>query len=311
MKALSALDRLKYRARMNQHIRAFFSRRGYLEVDTPLLATSTNTDVHIQSVTASVNGETRYLQTSPEFYMKRLLVEGSGSIFQICHAFRDGETGHRHSVEFSLLEWYSLGFDYQQLMNLVEELIVELMGKPLSFKRLSYFTCFAGLGLDLNTASTQDCRACVSRFIGNIDVKSLHRDDCLDLLISQVISKEFDGFTFVLDYPASQASLARIKPGNPGLAERFELFYQDLELANGFTELADAGEQRKRFEQDNRVRQQRGLIPYPIDEAFLQALQIGLPDCAGVAVGLDRLMMVLLEQDSIDSILALQDRGAS
>lgn len=293
---------------MLQQIRAFFDTLDFLEVDTPLLSPSTNTDVHIQSIAAVVNNQTQYLQTSPEFAMKRLLVQGSGSIYQLCHAFRDEEQGRRHQAEFTLLEWYSLGFDYQQLMDQLQQLIIRLSDTQIEFNRISYSNCFSTyLDLDLQHDTDSRLRACVNQYICGIDSSELSRDDCLDLLISEVVSKRFQGYTFVYDFPASQASLARLKADNPLVAERFELFYQDMELANGFSELTEAEEQRARFEADNLKRKNNGLAVYPLDEDFLRALEQGLPACAGVALGLDRLLMVLLQKDSIQQVLTLQD----
>jgi elongation factor P--(R)-beta-lysine ligase len=291
---------------MLKQIRAFFDARDFLEVDTPLLSTSTNTDVHIQSIRATVNRQTQYLQTSPEFAMKRLLADGSGSIYQICHAFRDEEQGRRHQPEFTLLEWYSLGFDYQQLMDQVQKLIDNISERENLFNKKTYHGCFKHyLQLDIDNDSDATLAACVKKHINGIDPEQLTRADCLDLLISEVIAKQFEGFTFVYDFPATQASLAKLNADNPDVAERFELFYNDMELANGFTELTDAREQRERFEADNLQRVETGLAPYPIDEDFLLALQKGLPDCAGVALGLDRLLMILLDRDSIQKVQGL------
>jgi elongation factor P--(R)-beta-lysine ligase len=291
---------------MLKQIRAFFDARDFLEVDTPLLSNSSNTDVHIQSITATVNRQTMYLQTSPEFAMKRLLVSGSGSIYQICHAFRDEEQGRRHQPEFSLLEWYSLGFDYHQLMDQMQLLIDHISERNNSYAKMTYHGCFQHyLDLDIENDSDDVLRACVDKHITGIDIHQLQRADCLDLLISEVIAKQFEGFTFVYDFPSSQASLAKIKADNPLVAERFELFYNDMELANGFTELTDAIEQRARFEADNQKRIASGLSAYPIDEDFLAALEQGMPDCAGVALGIDRLLMVLLQKTSIQMVLTL------
>jgi elongation factor P--(R)-beta-lysine ligase len=291
---------------MLKQIRAFFDARDFLEVNTPLLSISTNTDVHIQSITATVNRQTMYLQTSPEFAMKRLLVGGSGCIYQVAHAFRDEEKGRRHQPEFTLLEWYSLGFDYQQLMDQVQQLIDGFIDAPAQFEKITYHGAFKGyLQLDIDKDSDDTLRACVNTHINGVDSYLLSRADCLDLLISEVIAKQFKGFTFVYDFPSQQASLARLKPDNPKVAERFELFYQDMELANGFTELTDAREQRARFEADNQKRIESGLSPYPVDEDFLQALEQGMPNCAGVALGLDRLLMVLLQKDSIQEVQSL------
>ena len=300
------VDSIKLRALVYQKIRAFFDGLSYLEVDTPLLSMATNTDVHIQSIAASACSSSLYLQTSPEFAMKRLLVEGSGSIYQICHAFRDEERGTLHRPEFTLLEWYSLGFDYLALINQMQDLIGCLLEQELTFHKISYFESFQKhLTLDLITASLTECQQCVAAYIPGIYIRQLNRDDCLDLLMSQVVSKRFEGFTVVYDYPASQASLSRIKIDEPHLAERFELFYNDMELANGFSELTDANEQRQRFLEDNQKRAAAGLNVYPIDEEFLLALEQGLPDCAGVALGLDRILMVMQQVDSIGEVMTL------
>jgi len=302
-----AVLRLRQRARLYQQIRAFFDDLGYLEVDTPLLGVSTNTDCHIQSIPAFVNQRKHYLQTSPEFAMKRLLVDASGSIYQVCHAFRDEEQGRLHHPEFSLLEWYSVGFDYFKLMDQVQSLLAKIINIDLNIKRCSYFDLFkTQLDLDITRDSIDPYRQKVDEYITGIDIQNLGKDDCLDLLMSQVIAKTFQDFTFVYDYPASQASLARIKPHDSAKAERFELFYNDIELANGFTELTDVNEQRGRFEQDNARRKQKGLTTYPLDETFLIALEQGLPECAGVAMGLDRLLMILIETDSLDNVLTLK-----
>lgn len=295
---------------MLKQIRAFFDARDFLEVDTPLLSISTNTDVHIQSITATVNNQIQYLQTSPEFAMKRLLANASGSIYQICHAFRDEEQGRRHQPEFTLLEWYSLGFDYQKLMHQMQDLINDLSEAQNLFSKMTYHGSFQHyLQLDIENDSDDALRACVDKHINGIDSHQLQRADCLDLLISEVIAKQFEGFTFVYDFPATQASLAKLNAENPLVAERFELFYNDMELANGFSELTNANEQRARFEMDNQLRQASGLSTYPIDEDFLAALEQGMPDCAGVALGLDRLLMVLLKKKSIQQVLSLHTIG--
>jgi lysyl-tRNA synthetase class 2 len=302
---LSITEILKARARIYQQIRVFFARRDFLEVDTELLSDYTNSDAHIQSIQARVSNRRQYLQTSPEFAMKRLLVAGSGSIYQICHAFRDEEQGRRHRAEFTLLEWYGVGYDYWKLMDQMEELIQFLLEETQPFRRVSYYDCFQqSLGLDLRLADLAQCRDAVQQRIAGIDVATLGRDDCLDLLISQVVSKQFQGFVFVYDYPASQASLARLKAEDDQLAERFELFYNDMELANGFSELTDPDEQRQRFESDNLRRQQSGLETCDMDAEFLSALEAGLPACAGVALGLERLMMVMLQLTEINQLKA-------
>ena len=299
-------ERLVERARMVRTIRAFFDAIDYLEVDTPLLQACTNTDVHIQSVRAQLNGREQYLQTSPEFAMKRLLAAGSGSIFQITHAFRDEEEGRLHRGEFSLLEWYSVGMDYRGLMRQLQQLIQSLQPQPAAFCEIAYFECFERyLDLDLRQADDATLRSVTYSRINGLVAPELARDDCLDLLMSEVIAPQFNGYTLVYDYPASQASLARLSASDPTVAERFELFHDGMELANGFGELTDATEQRRRFADDNRRRAEIGLPQYPIDEDFLAALSAGMPSCSGVAVGLDRLHMVVHGRDSVADTLAL------
>ncbi len=296
------------RARLYQQIRAFFQARNCLEVDTPLLATTTNTDADIASIKVRNLDSELFLQTSPEFAMKRLLAAGSGSIYQICHAFREGESGKRHSSEFTLLEWYRTGFDYLQLMDEMEGLIDILVGQQNEYRRISYrdlFVAYTDINiLDIDIEGLRE--QCVLKVPGT-DVEQLDFDQCLDLLIALVIEPAMEGYIFVFDYPVSQASLARISPHDRTLAERFELYYNGLELGNGFSELTDAAVQRQRFEADNRHRQASGLPLYPIDESLLAALESGLPECAGVALGLDRLLMVLENLDSIDEVISFSE----
>ncbi len=293
------------RARLYQQIRAFFGERGCLEVDTPLLSPYTNPDPNIASISAGLSDSHRYLQTSPEFSMKRLLAAGSGSIYQICHAFREGEQGTKHRSEFTLLEWYRVGYDYRRLMDEMETLINVLSGQQNQFRRLSYATLFEEfLDLAVFAIELPELREICLQQIPGTDVSQLTFNQCLDLLISLAIAPKMQGYLFVYDYPLSQAALARPSRGNLRVAERFELFFNGLELANGFSELTDAKQQRARFEADNRVREQTGLPQYELDEHLLAALEAGLPDCAGVALGLDRLIMVLLKLDSIDQVMA-------
>jgi lysyl-tRNA synthetase class 2 len=282
--------------------------RGCLEVDTPVLMPTTNTDVQVGSLELSCCERRLFLQTSPEYAMKRLLAAGSGSIFQIGHAFRQDERGQRHNPEFSLLEWYREGYDYQQLMDEMELLITTLSLRHCDFSRITYRQLFAqSLDLKIDDISLDDLRGeCVGRIPG-CDSQALDFDQCLDLLLALVIAPDMRGYQFVYDYPRSQAALARISGSDPDIAERFELFYDGVELANGFSELTDAEQQAARFEADNRLRAQQGLPQYDIDECLLAALEHGLEDCAGVALGLDRLLMVLLDLDSIDQVLTFRD----
>jgi lysyl-tRNA synthetase class 2 len=297
------------RARLLQGIRAFFDGRGLLEVDTPLLDAASNPDPQIQSIEARVNGQRRYLQTSPEFAMKRLLAEGSGPIYQIAHAFRDEERGRRHRPEFLLLEWYVPEMDYRDLMGQVEALVRSLWPGAGKARRLGYVEAFEQYaGIDPLAAALEDLRTAARRAAPGLETERLDRDACLDLLMSFRVAPAFEGLVFVQDYPASQAALARLKPEDPRLAERFELYWGDLELANGFGELTDADEQRARFEADNAQRRAQGLPVCPLDEAFLAALA-RVPACSGVALGLDRLLMAMQGVADIAEVQSLPSSG--
>jgi lysyl-tRNA synthetase class 2 len=304
----ATLETIRKRARIYQQIRDFFSARDFLEVDTPLLSKATNTDAQIASIQAFNWGQALYLQTSPEFAMKRLLAAGSGSIYQICHAFREAEHGRRHNAEFTLLEWYRVGWDYHALMDEIETLIDTLSGHTNNYARVSYRELLVEYAyVDISEVSLENLRDRSAELVPGTDTSKLDFDQCLDLLLSMVVAPRLDGYVFVYDYPASQAALARVKADNPLVAERFELFHDDLELANGFSELTDAHTQRDRFERDNDLRSVKGLPRYPVDEHLLAALESGMPDCAGVALGLDRLLMVLSGLDSIDQTLSFTE----
>lgn len=305
----ASIETLKARERLVQLLRAFFNTRGYLEVDTPTLASATVTDPNIDSIAA---GE-YWLQTSPEFAMKRLLAAGSGPIFQFAHAFRAGEAGRWHNPEFTLLEWYVPGFDHIALMAEVEQLMrrVTESARPdlqweCSFPRVSYQDCFqAQLKINPFTASLEDLQSC-AQSQGQHLIGELDRDGWLDLLMGECIGPKLglDLPCFVMDYPPSQAALARIRDGQPAVASRFELYWQGLELANGFHELADASEQRARFQSDLERRVKLGKPLPAMDENLLAALESGLPDCAGVALGLDRLLALLLDKTSLSEVMA-------
>jgi len=304
----ASLTVIRQRARIYSQIRAFFNTRGCLEVDTPSLMPTTSTDLHIASLEVLHNQHRLYLQTSPEYAMKRLLAAGCGSIFQICHTFRLGETGRLHNPEFSLLEWYRVGYDYRQLMDEIELLITTLSLSHCRFSRISYRELFQqSLQLDIDTVSIEELRQYCERQLPGTDSHDFDIDQCLDLLLSFEIAPTMRGYLFVYDYPISQAALARTNAQDASVAERFELFHDGIELANGFSELTDAVQQRARFEQDNRARRERGLPEPDIDERLLAALESGIEDCAGVALGLDRLLMVLLDLDSIEQVLTFRD----
>ncbi|MFO1433577.1 MAG: EF-P lysine aminoacylase EpmA [Candidatus Competibacteraceae bacterium] len=298
----AGLEVLRLRAQLLAQVRGFFAERGVMEVDTPALSGAAVTDPHLHSfvTTVSATGPVLYLQTSPEFPMKRLLAAGCGCIYQIAKVFRNGESGRLHNSEFSLLEWYRLGFDVARLMAEVAELVTALLPDRLSLQtpeHLSYGAAFERyLGLDPHTASVAELAACAATQALQAP-PGMPPDDpnpWLDLLLSHCIEPRLGQgrLSFIYDYPAAQAALARVRPGQPPVAERFELYLNGIELANGFHELSDPVEQRRRFERDNRQRVACGLPPLPLDERLLAALESGLPDCAGVALGFDRLVMI-------------------
>ncbi len=292
---------------MLQNIRAFFDELGYLEVTTPVLMRSTNPDPNLQSI-AVTGDEELFLQTSPEFAMKRLLAAGYGSIFQIAPAFRNDEQGRSHHREFSMLEWYVEGFDYRQLMQQVETLIRHLADDAVTVSSCSYCELFARhLQIDIDSIGLLELQQLCRDRADYHAAQGLDRQQCLDLLLAVVIEPLMQGFLLVFDYPATQSSLARSCAHRPGYVERFELFHDGMEIANGFSELTDACEQRQRFEKDRQQRESLGLPVYPLDEVFLAALEHGLPDCAGVAVGIERLLMALLGLQQIDNVLLFRD----
>ncbi|HEY5683480.1 MAG TPA: EF-P lysine aminoacylase EpmA [Sulfuricaulis sp.] len=318
-RSTATLEVLELRARLLQQIRAFFSARGVLEVETPVLSSAAATDPALASFTTRYtgprfpHGQTLYLHTSPEFPMKRLLAAGCDSIYQICKVFRDGESGQRHNPEFTLLEWYRVSFDQHRLMTETTELVMSLLAPILKLdppERVTYREAFLRhADIDPHTATVADYTTVAKRH--NIDFPKdlMTRNDTAawrDLLLTHVIeSKLGQGrLTFLYDYPASQASLARLQPGNPPVAARFELYLNGVELANGFHELSDAEEQRLRFDHQLHFRAADGMLGVPIDERLLSALEHGLPDCSGVALGLDRLVMVASGARTIEEVIA-------
>jgi elongation factor P--(R)-beta-lysine ligase len=304
-KPAATIEVLRRRDDLLSRIRRFFSERGILEVETPLLASSTATDLYIQSLAVSMTeGQVYYLQTSPEFAMKRLLAAGSGPIYQISKAFRQDERSLQHNPEFTLLEWYRPGFSMQQLMDEVEQLLLSVLGGE-RLARFSYRDLFQQeLGIDPHQLSADELRQFAQRHI-NIKATDLSATDYLQLLMNQCIEPALPVRCFVYDYPVAQAALARIETDASGqaVARRFELYVNGMELANGFFELTDAAEQRARFEADLRERARLGLPLYPIDENLLAALAAGIPDCAGVAVGIDRLLMAAENISDIREVL--------
>jgi len=305
----ASLANLKLRAELLTKLRVFFAARQVLEVDTPALSRAGATDRHIHSFRVEAAGGPYYLHTSPEFPMKRLLAAGYGDVWQLCKVFRDGEVGRRHNPEFSLLEWYRLGFDHHRLVGEVAELIgllvPKLAGEP---EYLAYREAFqAHAGLDPFTARPTDCAAAMKSAGRHPPAEAeLDRDGWLDLLAGDLVYPALGKgrLTFIYDYPESQAALARVRSGSPPMAERFEAFVDGVELANGFHELADAAEQRRRFEAERAWRKAHGLMAVPLDERLIAALEQGLPECSGVALGLDRLVMIAAGARSIEEVLA-------
>lgn len=299
---------IKARMRLYQQIREFFAERHVCEVETPLLSAATIPDANIHSLSTSWYGQTYYLQTSPEFHMKRLLAQGSGSIFQITKAFREDETSSLHNPEFSMLEWYRVHFDHHDLMDEVDALLQTILTTH-SAQRWCYQECFEYfLQLDPLQATIEQLKQCaVEMGVSTIGLQDADRDTWLQLLMHYGIEpslNELEQPCFIYDFPASQAALAKLSPDDPRLAQRFEVFYQGMELANGFHELIDAEEQYQRFVADNQRRQERGLATVPIDQSFIQALQHGIPSCAGIALGVDRLLMLQLAETDIGNVIS-------
>lgn len=304
----ASLETLKARAELYGSVRSFFASRGVLEVETPILSRHATVDRHIDSF-RTVDG--RWLQTSPEFAMKRLLAAGSGAIYQIARVFRFEEQGRHHNSEFSLLEWYRPGFDHHALMDELGDLLTAC-GIDAGCTRCSYREAFERhAGFDpsaLYAAQLRDAllRRGVAEPAGLTADEIADSDFWLDLWMSMVVGPRLgvDAPEFVYDFPASQAALSRVRPGTPPLAERFELFWRGIELANGFHELTDAVEQERRFRADQTWRAGRSRVVPPYDTSLIAALKAGLPPCAGVAVGLDRLLMLKLGLDSVADTLA-------
>jgi lysyl-tRNA synthetase class 2 len=307
MKLVASASRaaLTQRAALLARIRAFFAGRGVLEVETPSLSAAATPDLAIESMTvaATVLGpQPHYLHTSPEYAMKRLLAAGSGDIYQLCRVFRDGELGRWHQPEFTMLEWYRVGWDELTLMDEVEALVDAVLAESaLRPKRERHrfadaFERALGIGPDAAPAALEAALAARA-----VDVPpNTTPSELLDLAVATCVAPSFgaDTLTFVYDYPASQAALAEIKPGPPPVAARFELFWGEVELANGFRELRDAAEQRRRFDREREQRRAAGRTAPPLDEAFLACIDT-LPPCAGVALGVDRLLALALGFDAL------------
>ena len=301
---------LKSRAQQSAFVRGFFAQRNVLEVETPVLGRCSVTEPNLDGISAQVRAqgvEGGWLQTSPEYHMKRLLAAGSGSIYQISKVFRNGERGSRHNPEFSMLEWYRTGFDDEALMTEVGDLVCGWLkcSRPNVTSYRQAMIDWAGV--DPFVVSQTDLHQRCRQWLEPEQLQDLSRDGCLDLLMSFAVEPNLGNETpvFITQYPASQASLARISSVDGfDVAHRFELYVSGLELCNGYWELTNAKEQRARFEADNCLRKAEGKPEVAIDEAFLAAIERGLPDCAGVALGLDRLLMLKMGTRNIADVLA-------
>ena len=303
---------LELRANLHALIREFFAARGVLEVETPVLSEAGNTEPNIESFATVFSGHVgagsreRWMRTSPEHAMKRLLAAGVGDCYELGRVFRNGEAGRRHNPEFTMLEWYRTGFDHTRLMRETVELVqsaLALVGRSADVVESSYRELFAPLGIDPFEAPLEMLQGALGDI--RIDPAGLGRDDWLDLVITHRLQPQFprDRIILVYDFPATQCALEKIRDGDPPVAERFELFLGSYELANGYHELIDAREQRGRFERDNARRRQRGQRELPIDERLLSALP-HIPECAGVALGIERLLMCLAGTDDIGEVIA-------
>ncbi|HXP67508.1 MAG TPA: EF-P lysine aminoacylase EpmA [Steroidobacteraceae bacterium] len=297
----ATMSALRARAAMLREARAFFLERGLLEVETPILSAAAVSDPQIESLGTQIAGlpGRRYLCTSPEYSMKRLLAAGSGDIYQICKVFRDEEHGRWHNPEFTMIEWYRVGFDDSELMVEVDALARRLLAPHRTLNPAERLTYQAALqrhvGVDPYSASDEELLEAAARH-GVRCNSELSRDAKLDLLMGLIVGPRLghEQPCFIHDYPASQAALARLKPGLPRVAARFELYVGGLEVANGFHELVQPKEQRARFVEDLALRAARGQVQSPLDENLLAALEAGMPDCAGVALGFDRLAAIAL-----------------
>jgi lysyl-tRNA synthetase class 2 len=301
---------LRRRAEALRYTREFFAARGVLEVETPALVNTPVSDVNLGSARVTLPGrdEPCFLHTSPEYAMKRLLAAGSGDIYQLCHVFRGGERGRLHNPEFTMLEWYRLGFTLEDLAREVAALVRGLLGREdLPVEMVTYSDAVRTHGgFDPLEAPLPELRRAAGALgLDDASLNTASRDELLDLVMGARVGPALGAaaLTFVHRYPASQAALARLDAGDPRVALRFELYHQGVELANGYHELASGTEQRARFAADLEARRGRGLPVEGLDEHLLAALDAGLPECAGVALGFDRVLMLACGADRIDDVL--------
>ncbi len=302
----ASIDILRQRAQIMAKIRQFFTERDYLEVETPVMAQHGVTDVYLSNMKTHFRGKEYVLQTSPEYHMKRLLAAGSGPIFQLARVFRDDELGRWHNPEFTLLEWYQLHIDHFALMDEVDILLQKILQCGAMIRKTYQQAFLETCQLDPFTASIEQLQQVLKQHdLGNVlPADEKDKDQYLFLLMSHVVEPTLGKEVVpvaVYHFPPSQAALAQI---NHGVAERFEVYYQGVELANGFHELTDVSVQKDRFEQDQIIRAQQDLPSVKADSFLLAALQEGLPPCSGVALGIDRLIALALKQSSITEVIS-------
>jgi lysyl-tRNA synthetase class 2 len=301
MNAASKLDALKERADLLRRLRDFFNTCGFLEVETPLVADEVIPELHIEPLRLT---SSQFLQASPELHMKRLLADGAKAIFQVTHSFRAGERGKLHHPEFTMVEWYRVGDDMQAGISLLDELMQSLLQTPPA-KRTTYAEAFEQhAGINPHEASIEELAAMED---APAEMKRTDRDEWLNLILAKSVEPQLgrNRPEIIYHYPASQAALAKTatSPAGHEVAERFELYYRGIELANGYHELCDPAEQRRRFEEVNAARVADGRPALPIPENLLKAMEKGLPDCTGVALGFDRLAMLATGADSIHDVM--------
>jgi lysyl-tRNA synthetase class 2 len=315
-KPSASLKNLRYRAEILKLVRDFFLARNIMEVETPLIGHTSVTDPFIESIPviikkANDKEEHFYLQTSPEYAMKRLLASGCGAIYQITKAFRQGEIGKHHQPEFTMIEWYRPDYDHHQLMDEVDELLQLILKTPKAIKKTYADLFLSFLSIDPHQVGLLELINVAKAHHINVAGESTitDKESWLDILMTSVILPQLDETHpyFIYDFPASLAALARIQPKDPPVASRFEVYFRGTELANGFHELKDAQEQRRRFEKNLMERKARNLQAIAIDELFLASLPY-LPDCSGVALGLDRLIMQAIQSDDISDVISFDFR---
>lgn len=297
---------LQKRARMLAHVRAFFAQREVLEVDTPILSHAAPIDTHIEVMSVQwASQEKAYLHTSPEYAMKRLLAQGIGDIYQLGHVFRAEEAGRLHNPEFTMIEWYRVGIPFQMLIDETLDMIRLFLG-DIPAHTYTYAEAFEKfVGIDYRKASPQDLKIIALKHNLSLpsDADTWDTDTFLHFIMAFLIEPQLAGLHVIRDFPASQAALAQTcQKGDERIAERFEVYFNGIELANGFHELTDPVEQRKRLVQANHEREKLGKNILPIDERFVAALE-HMPDSCGVAVGFDRLLMLQLGKNSLEEIL--------